>query len=393
MSAKRSLNTLRSFAPVLMLFCVCIQPPARDVTGACEETGVQDVSTEAGRQSATDRQEILRMVRKVADWQLAHKHPAPYGDWVQGPFLNGLMAIGRLPGQERYVEAARKIGAGVNYQVITTTWVANDHCSPQTWLELYEITKDPAMLEPTRKALDQTMSIVEMQDDMLSFTQSNRFKWSWCDALYMSPPTFARLARITGERKYADYLHEWWWKVSDFYYDEDEHLYFRDETFFRKREANGRKVFWSRGNGWVIGGLVRVLQYLPEDDPKRSLYEQQLREMCEKLAQIQCEDGLWRAGLLDPAAYPQAETSGSAFFVCGLAYAINENIVDRERYAPVADKAWAALCRHVKEDGCLTGVQPIGDSPVTYHDNNSMPYGVGAFLLAGSEMLKWKRAG
>jgi rhamnogalacturonyl hydrolase YesR len=168
-------------------------------------------------------------------------------------------------------------------------------------------------------------------------------------------------------------------------------LYYRDQNYFARREPNGAKIFWSRGNGWVIGGLVRVLQYLPDNDPNRPEYEQQLREMCIKLRDIQGQDGLWHSGLLDPAAHRQAETSGSAFFISGMAYALNQGIVEEAAFGPVVEKGWIALCSYVKPDGRFTGIQPIGDSPVVYDESYTMPYGVGAFLLAASEMYRLQK--
>jgi unsaturated rhamnogalacturonyl hydrolase len=331
---------------------------------------------------------ILAKAHKVADWQLKNPNKTPMLDWVQGPFINGLMAIGSLPGGKKYLKAVNKIGTEEKWSVINTQWKANDHCTPQSWIEMFEMKKNPSMIEPIRMELDHIIDIVRQQDDGLEFNNKNSMKWSWCDALYMAPPTFSRMGKVTGEKKYYDFLHHWWWKVSEFYYDKEEQLYFRDETFFKKREPNGKKIFWSRGNGWVIGGLVRVLQYLPANDPYRPKYEQQFREMLTRIIEIQGLDGLWGAGLLDREAHNQAETSGSAFFVYGMAYAINNGIVERSAFEPAVIKAWTALCKFVKTDGRFTGTQPIGDSPVKYNEDYTMPYGVGAFLLAASEVYK-----
>lgn len=92
--------------------------------------------------------------------------------------------------------------------------------------------------------------------------------------------------------------------------------------------------------------------------------------------------------MLDRNVLKQAETSGSAFFVYGMAYAMNEGIVEKADFNPAVQKAWEALCTHVKSDGRFTGIQPVGSSPVKYDENYTMPYGVGAFLLAASEMYK-----
>ena len=361
---------------------------------SCNECMATPSSEQQGQQLSknllgqTNQSDIVSIMRKVTDWQLANPGKWPFGDWVVGPFANGVVELGLIPGNESYIDKLMDIGRRENWAVIKTHWVANDHCTPQTYLKLFELKQDPAMIAPTVAALDKYIKAAEGQDDNLEFKPKNKFKWSWCDALYMSPPVFAQMAKITGDRKYLDYLHKWWWKASDFYYDKDERLFFRDQSFFSKKESNGKKVFWARGNGWVIGGLTRVLQYVPKDDPMRPRYEGQFKEICTRLAELQGDDGLWRAGLLDPAAFINPETSGSGFFIYALAYGVNQKLLERDKFKPIVDKAWNALCSHVEKDGRLGGVQPIGDSPVKFNAKSSLPYGVGALLLAGSEMYK-----
>jgi hypothetical protein len=151
---------------------------------------------------------------------------------------------------------------------------------------------------------------------------------------------------------------------------------------------NGQKVFWCRGNGWVVGGLVRVLQVLPKANPRRARFEQQFREMCGRLAALQQPDGLWRTGLLDQQAYPTPETSGSGFILYALAYGLNEGLLERERFEPTVRKGWKALSGCLTPDGRLRYVQPVGDAPGAFNPESSLPYGVGAFLLAGSEVFQ-----
>ena len=151
-----------------------------------------------------------------------------------------------------------------------------------------------------------------------------------------------------------------WWRTTDYLYDKDEHLFFRDSTYFNKTEANGKKVFWGRGNGWVMGGLVRVLQYLPMNHPDRPRFEQLFKDMAAKILTCQQPDGLWRASLLDPDSYPLKETSGSGFFTYALAWGVNQGLLDRAKFEPAVRKAWAALVGCVDADGKLTHVQPVG---------------------------------
>jgi rhamnogalacturonyl hydrolase YesR len=152
-------------------------------------------------------------------------------------------------------------------------------------------------------------------------------------------------------------------------------------------------MFWSRGEGWVMGGLARTLEYLPKDDPARVKYETQLREMSAALAKIQGADGLWRSGLLDPKSYDQPEISGSALIAFGMAWGINNGVLDRKTYEPVVARAWAGMLGHIYADGRLGEIQQTGAQPSTFKASASYNYGVGGFLLAASEVRKMAEAG
>jgi rhamnogalacturonyl hydrolase YesR len=181
-------------------------------------------------------------------------------------------------------------------------------------------------------------------------------------------------------------------------YDKEEHLFARDLKYVIKndgkdiREANGKKIFWSRGNGWVMGGIVRVLQELPANWDGRDFYITLLKEMSARLKDLQQEDGLWRASLLDPESYPGGEVSGSGFNCYAIAWGINHGILDKETYLPVVRKAWIGLNKCVGKDGHVGWVQPIGADPKKNFNAESWEvYGSGAFLLAGSEVIKLKK--
>jgi rhamnogalacturonyl hydrolase YesR len=169
-------------------------------------------------------------------------------------------------------------------------------------------------------------------------------------------------------------------------WDPQEHLFFRDSSYFNQREKNGRKVFWSRGNGWVMGGLVRILDEMPLKDPRRPFYEVKLREMAAAIASIQGEDGLWRPGLLNAADYPNPEISGSSFLVYAIAWGIDHQVMDKAKYLPVVERGWRGVVKHIYADGRLDDIQPVGAAPGAYTPSSSYVFGTGAFLLAGSEV-------
>jgi rhamnogalacturonyl hydrolase YesR len=196
------------------------------------------------------------------------------------------------------------------------------------------------------------------------------------------------LAKETGDRRYLELCSKLWWKTSDYLFDPTENLYFRDSRYFTPREANGKKVFWSRGNGWVLAGLARVLAETPKSDSLRAKWEAQFVAMAKRVSALQTPDGTWHASLLDPASFPAPETSGTGFFCYALAWGIRDGLLDRATYEPVVRRAFAALCQSVDPSGRLGFVQPIGQDPrvVTQFDTDT--YGVGAFLLAASQMAR-----
>jgi len=331
-------------------------------------------------------------MRKVADWQLARSQPY-FGVndhklldgriWTWSVLYSGFMAASASLGEGRYRDAMEEMGKAYHWELRSKLPSADDQSVAQTYLELYLLDRQPEMIAPTQTALDAVLAAPRVE-----LGSNQKIAWWWCDALFMGPPVWARMYAATGEKKYITYLDQEWAKTSQLLYDPAAHLYARDTTFIPKTEKNGQKVFWSRGEGWVMGGLARTLEYLPKDDPARAKYETQLKEMAAAVAKLQGPDGLWHAGMLDPKDYDQPEISGSALMTFGMAWGVNEGILDRKVYTPVIAKAWAGLLKHVYMDGRLGDIQQTGAEPAAFKPSASYTYGVGGFLLAGSEIRR-----
>ncbi len=317
-------------------------------------------------------------MRKVADWQLHRSQPYFGNDWTWSALYTGFMAASRVMGDSKYSDAMVGVGEKFHWQLRSHLPNADDQSIGQMYTELYMEKHDPQMIAGARAELD---ALIEHEND-----PAKRIAWWWCDALFMAPPLWARMHAITHDGKYLDYIDREWTKTSDLLYDKQEHLYFRDATYLDKKEPNGEKLFWSRGNGWVLAGLARLLQYFPKDDPRREKYVQQYKEMSARLLHIQGKDGLWRSGLLDADYYGVPENSGSAFITYGMAWGVNEGILDRKVYAPAVAHAWKALLSYVYADGRLGSIQQVGAAPSFYKPTSSFNFGVGGFLLAGSEI-------
>lgn len=322
---------------------------------------------------------IQKATRKVGDWQIGRARSNFNKDWTFAVLYAGFMAASKTVPESKYEDAMVAMGKQFDWQLGPRVTHADDQAIGQTYLELYFRYGEPKMMNPTKEQFDRLM---EMPDD------PGRPVWWWCDALFMAPPVWARLYKATGNTHYLDYMDREWWITSRLLYDPQEHLFARDAKYLDKVEANGKRVFWARGNGWVIGGLTRVLQFMPKEYPARPKYVQQFREMAAKIVDLQGADGLWRTGLLDPGSYSLPEDSGSSLFAYALAWGINEGILDSAIYLPHVQKAWQGLLSHIYKDGRLGCIQPIGEAPGHFSATSSYVYGVGAFLMAGSQVAK-----
>jgi rhamnogalacturonyl hydrolase YesR len=218
-------------------------------------------------------------------------------------------------------------------------------------------------------------------DAMLAEPRPGRVDWWWCDALFMAPPALARLTTATGDARYLDLMDRMFWDTRDHLFSAQRGLFHRDGNYL------GSDVFWARGNGWVISAIPLILQHLPAEHPHRGDYLALWRRMAEALVPLQGTDGAWRASLLDPAAFPQPETSGTGLITAGLAWGIALGALERQRYLPSVRAGWEALVRATTPEGRLGWVQPRGHEPRASAAEDHSPFGTGALLLAGAALL------
>jgi rhamnogalacturonyl hydrolase YesR len=356
------------------------QNPAAPVID--ERAAAGDQPDDPGR-LATDlsadlkRPAILKAMKKVADWQLQHSEGRYNIQWTFAALYDGFLAASKTTGDNSYRERVLKVARDHHWELGPRFAHADDEAIGLSYLILYAENQKAEAIGPTREGMDKLLA---RPDD----PQKNL--WWWCDALFMAPPVLAQLSLARGDHRYLDFMNREWWITSGALYDPAEHLYFRDDRFLTMHEANGQKVFWSRGNGWVLAGLALVLDRMPADYSDRAKYEKQFKEMAERIAGLQQSDGLWRASLLDPASYPNSEISGSGFFTYSIAWGIRHKLLDRKKYLPVVKRSWQGMLTHIYADGRLGSIQPIGGEPGKFKPSSSYVYGVGAFLLAGSEL-------
>ena len=332
---------------------------------------------------------ILNQMKKVADWQINEFSEGsvkiPKTNWENGALYAGVMALKKVSDDKAYYDFLYGIAESNKWGLGRFHLFADDYCVAQMYTEMYMQYKEPKMIAKW-VALADTIVDHQFNEPLKVAPNINHREWAWCDALFMGPPALAYLSTAKKDLKYLKKSDTLWWKTSDYLFDKEAKLYYRDSRFFNMKEKNGEKVFWSRGNGWVMGGLVRVMDNMPKNFTNRKEYETQFKQMAEKIASLQQADGSWHASLLDPITFSEKETSGTGFFCYAITWGIRKGLLPKKKYLPVVEKAWDALVKSVHPNGKLGYVQNVGDKPGAAGYESTNVYGVGAFLLAGSEL-------
>jgi len=311
--------------------------------------------------------------------------------WTRAVYYEGLMAMYRLNPDKAYYDYAVSWGEshqwGLNGGIQTRN--ADNQCCGQTYIDLYLVDKKPERIKDIKASVDLMIASDKIDD------------WTWIDALQMAMPVYARLGVLTNDNRYYERMYQMYMTSKTVLggkglFNPKDNLWWRDKDFVPPyKEPNGQDCYWSRGNGWVVAALVRVLEVMPKDAPHRKEYQKTFEKMVKALIPIQREDGFWNASLHDPNNFGGKELSGTALFAYGMAWGVNNGILSKKKYLPVITKAWNGMVKDaVHPDGFLghvqgTGKQPSDSQPTSYDRvPNFEDYGLGCFLLAGSEIYK-----
>lgn len=316
----------------------------------------------------------------------------PSNIWTRGTYYEGLMALYKINPDPSYLNYAVTWGEfhkwGLRNGIKTRN--GDDQCCGQTYIDLYLLdTSKPERIKDIRACIDNMIATDKIDD------------WSWIDAIHMSMPVFARLGYVYKDNRYFDRANEMYMYTklkqgTNGLYSPVDHLWWRDKDFVPPyKEPNGKNCYWSRGNGWVAAALVRTLEFLPKNSSYRKEYIKTLKEMFAALVKCQRDDGFWNVSLLDPTHFGGKEVTGTAMFTYAMAWCINNRIISKNKFLPVVNKAWKGLVTEsLHTNGFLgyvqgTGKEPKDSQPAGY-DNipNFEDFGLGCFLLAGSEVYK-----
>ncbi|CAH0260307.1 MULTISPECIES: glycoside hydrolase family 88 protein [unclassified Pedobacter] len=354
-------------------------------------------------QKIPNKKEVLKVLKAtnayfMNKWPDAGKsiitnRERPSNIWTRAVYYEGLMNLYKIHPKKEYYDYAVQWGQKHNWGLRNgiTTKNADDQACGQTYIDLYLIDKQPERIKDIKASIDLVIKSGKVND------------WTWIDAIQMGMPVFARLGKLYNDTTYYNYMYKMYMHSKNTegggLYNVKDGLWWRDKDFVPPyKEPNGEDCYWARGNGWVVAALVRVLEIIPENEAHRNEYLKTYHEMIKALVPIQRADGFWNVSLHDATHFGGKETSGTALFVYGMAWGVNQGILDKATYLPIITKAWKAMTKDaVQKNGFIgymqgTGKEPKDGQPVSY---TSVPdfedYGLGCFLLAGTEVYKLKK--
>jgi unsaturated rhamnogalacturonyl hydrolase len=389
-----------------LVFFACLLMVFLHNQHSCAETMTSNSSMESMTTypdtSGFKSDSILKKAILVDDYIRLVKHPdywnntyvgksRPSNIWTRGVFYEGHMALYYVYKDTAIYNYAYNWAKYHNWEMAyksTTTTSADDQCCGQTYLELYNLKPSAEKYYYVKTCLDN------------SIKKSNRY-WTWIDAIQMAMPAYALLGQITNDKKYFDYMYSSYKYTRDSLdvtgmFNISDGLWWRDKNFNTPYvNSNGKQVYWSRGNGWVYAALVRVLNIIPKTETHYNDYLKDYLLMSKSLLACQREDGFWNPSLADSNEYGGKETSGTSLFVYGMAWGLNNGILDRKTYLTAVEKGWSAMSRDaIHNNGIIGWMQgtaddPSDDQPLGYDKlPNFEDYGAGCVLLAAAESYK-----
>lgn len=346
--------------------------------------------------------EARSIIDKVNEHWQNNNDPEVNAFWDNAAYHTGNMEAYRLTGNEKWLDYSTRwaehngwAGAKSNDKekwkysygesdefVLFGDWQV---CF-QTYADLYNILPEDKRIKRAREVMEYEMS-----------TPRNDYWW-WADGLYMVMPVMTKLYKITDNAKYLDKLYDYILVSDSIMYDTETGLYFRDGKYVypAHKSANGKKDFWARGDGWVLAGLAKVLQDLPVNHKHRQFFVDKYVKLADAVVACQQPAGYWSRSMLDEAHAPGPETSGTAFFTYGLLWGINNGYLNDAKYLEAAQKGWNYLKNTaLQKDGRVGYVQPIGEKAIpgqVVDAKSTSNFGVGAFLLAASEYVRFVEA-
>jgi rhamnogalacturonyl hydrolase YesR len=342
------------------------------LAGATALAGLSAVRSSAATPTLPSQAQVLAAIKLVNNYWIAHNKPGN-NDWPEATYFTGDLAAYDATGQSNYLSFAESWANEHHYELEggSHTTYANYQAAGQVYIRLFQI-------------LEKSADLTQITDSIHGMVSSSVVdEWTWIDAINMSMPCFAQLGSIYNNTSYYSkmfLLYEYPKDTLGLYDASNYHLWWENSDY-----AN-TGTYWSRGNGWVFAAHAKILSVLTSKNANYQEYLSTFQNMAGALLAIQQPGGYWNPDL-GGTDYEGPESSGTAFFLFGMAWGVNAGLLDRATYSPAIANAWNFfVTTAIQPSGFLGYVQPSGSAPAAAPENNTEDFGVGAFLLAAKQM-------
>jgi unsaturated rhamnogalacturonyl hydrolase len=356
---------------------------------------------------------------QMADSELK-RHPDPrlldFRDKPKWEYSNGLVCSAMMKawkesGEKRYYDYAKyyadsMINSDGSIKTYKRTDFNIDRINPGKFV--FELWKHDSSRENYRKALDTLR--VQMKGHPRTpeggFWHKKRYPYQmWLDGLYMGSPFLAQYAKEFNEPELFDDVANQIYLIDKYAWDPEKEFYYHGWDESREQEWSNPETglsphCWGRAMGWFAMALVDVLDFMPEDHPKRSDILRVLNKMALSIKKYQdAETGVWWQIIdLGGKEGNYREASCSSMFTYCLFKSVDKGYLSDE-YLSIAKKGYEGMLKlFIKQnaDGTISltdicgvaglGGDPYRDASYEYYVNEIIrdndPKGVGPFIMA-----------
>ncbi|HEX7734933.1 MAG TPA: glycoside hydrolase family 88 protein, partial [Ktedonobacteraceae bacterium] len=246
-------------------------------------------------------------------WISTHPATSVTNNWQDATFQQGNIALYNLTRHTAYYSYAEQWAKSHSFKLQnggSGPFFPDYQAVGQAYLDLYTIDHNPTEIADLR---------ARIKAEVASVAAGHITYWNYVDALNMSMPNFARLGVL--DKSSADLAT----MQTLFQYNERKvggrGLYNpANGLWWRDAHYVNTTTYWSRGDGWAVMDLTKVISVLPATDPRRAAYVSIFQHTAAALLKTQRNDGFWNVDLGNPRDFPGPESSGTAFFTLGLAW-------------------------------------------------------------------------
>ncbi|WP_223589917.1 glycoside hydrolase family 88 protein [Neobacillus bataviensis] len=322
--------------------------------------------------------------------------------WGEGLLMHALGQLNDLLGDarytdyiKRYVDFHLKKGLRVDQSDTLAPILATYYLSKHFENEDYRSVTDRGLTY-----IKHSKKIIHNMPNHLGHSLEGKFypKSIWVDSIMMYGVFTSLYAREQEEEWLMEFakiqpeLFEKYLKAPD-------DKLFVHSYWVRLKKQYPQKLYWGRGNGWVVGALPMLIDNL-ENGQERNKAIRILQELSEALISYQRPDGYFET-LLNKPGTTKKESSATALIASGWMHGVRSGYLDRNYLEPGL-KAFKAVAADLDfRDGLISlghisgPTIPIPIFPklgyklqYTFQRSRDWSYGLAALFFAGIEYKK-----